>query len=177
MSFSEATKWHLAEEHEGSEQLHFVIGEEALPWDDLFYRDTDELVIEGHGFRVDGKRIAAKAVLIRREMVQIGEEKWGIEGLKSLEGKAVRVSIPREAMGMGDPHLLGMIGAFLGWPATIFVIFSSSLYAIVAAVVARVGFGKALPYGPFLALGAATWLLGGWRAWEWYFEGLRRLGQ
>lgn len=172
MEFDEPAIWKLQEGHEDSQQLHWILGKEAYSWDDLFFRSTDELVIDGHGFRVDGKRQPAKQIRIRRDDFSIGDQKWTIEDLKSLEGKATSVSIPREAMGMGDPHLLGMIGAFLGWPSVIFVIFTSCIYAISAAIVAKVGFGRPLPYGPFLALGALTWVFGGWSLWLAYFQSI-----
>lgn len=170
LTFKEAIPWKLQEGHGESEQLHWIIENEIHSWDDLFYRSTDELVITGHGFRVDGHRVPGKEILIRRDDFIIGERKWSIESLKSLTGKATAASIPREAMGMGDPHLLGMIGAFLGWPAVLFTVFVSSIYALVAALVTRVGFGKPLPFGPFLALAALTWVFGGWKLWEAYFQ-------
>ncbi|MDA7515894.1 A24 family peptidase, partial [Akkermansiaceae bacterium] len=170
LNFKEAALWRLQEGYEDDEQLYFVIGKEPHSWDELFYRPTDRLVIQGHGFKVDGKRRPAKELRIGRDDLEIGGETWKITDLKSLEGKATNVIIPREAMGMGDPHLLGMIGAFLGWPAVVFVIFMSCISAIMAALVARVGFGKPLPYGPFLAFGALVWIFGGFRGWIWYFE-------
>lgn len=173
LGFDKAVAWRLQEGHEDSSQLHFLIGEQAFSWDDLFYRDSDCLRIEGQGFRIDGKRQGGKEMEIRRNEVRVGEKTWGIEGLRSLEGSATRVVVPREAMGMGDPHLLGMIGAFLGWPAVVFVVFSSCLYAILAALVARIGFGRPLPYGPFLALGALSWMTGGWKLWNWYYEAIQ----
>lgn len=169
LEFSEATLWRLQEGHEGNPQLHFLVGDRAFSWDDLFYRASDRLVVEGHGVHLDGKRQSGKELVITRDQVQIGQETWEIESLSSLGGKATRVVVPREAMGMGDPHLLGMIGAFLGWPAVLFVVLSSSIFAIVAALVARIGFGRPLPYGPFLAAGALAWVAGGWRIWSWYF--------
>ncbi len=170
IELEEATRWKLQEGFEDSEQLHWLIEDEAYSWDDLFFRESDVLQITGHGFKVDGKRVVGKEVLIRRDDFSIGEKIWTIEALKSLEGKATRVVVPREAMGMGDPHLLGMIGAFLGWPAVCFVIFASSLYGIAVGLLARVGFGKPLPFGPFLAAGALTWVFGGWRLWKLYWE-------
>ena len=170
VSLDKECSWKLQEGWEDSPQLHWVMDGEGYSWDDLFFRDSDELFIEGSEFRVDGKSVAGKELTMNRDGFSIGEKQWGIEKLKSLEGKATSVVIPREAMGMGDPHLLGMIGAFLGWPAVFFTIFVSSLYAIVAAVISRVGFGKPLPYGPFLALAALTWLFGGWKLWVWYFQ-------
>lgn len=43
----------------------------------------------------------------------------------------------REAMGMGDVHILGMAGLWLGWRAMPFVILASSIQALVAAGVTR----------------------------------------
>ena len=172
VTLEDAQSWKLQEGWGDNPQLHWVMGEEAYSWDDLFFRDSDELIVDGHGFEVDGKKIKGKQVILKGDGFAIGEKRWSIEKLKSLEGKATSVVIPREAMGMGDPHLLGMIGAFLGWPAVFFTIFISSIYAIFAAVVARVGFGKPLPYGPFLALAALTWVFGGSDLWVWYFQAL-----
>jgi leader peptidase (prepilin peptidase)/N-methyltransferase len=65
-----------------------------------------------------------------------------------------------------------MVGAFFGASGVLFTLFSSSVFAIIAALIGRVGFGKPLPYGPFLAMGAVTWMFGAWRLWEWYLDAL-----
>ncbi|MGJ8694732.1 MAG: prepilin peptidase [Verrucomicrobiaceae bacterium] len=171
--FDKPLPWSVVEGHGDDPQIHFMLEEDPHSWDELFFRDSDELIVTGHSFKVDGQRVAGKELILHRDFFTVGSERWEMEALKSLEGKAEQVVIPREAMGNGDPHLLGMIGAFLGWQAVLFTIFASSIYAIVAAIVARVGFGKPLPYGPFLALGAVTWLFGGWKWWVVYFEALR----
>ena len=168
LEFEKPEDWKLQEGAEDDPQLQFVIGKESFSWDDLLYRKSDCLRIEGHGFRVDGKKLEGRSMEIRRDEVSVGEKIWKIEMLKSLEGQATKAVIPREAMGMGDPHLLGMIGAFLGWPAVVFVVLSSCFYAILTALVGRIGFGRPLPFGPFLALGALTWVFGGWKLWIWY---------
>lgn len=172
-SFDVSLAWSVVEGHGDDPQVQFMLDGEPNSWDELFYRDSDEMLVRGHSFKVDGKCVAGKELVLKKTFFTIGEESWEIEKLKSLEGKADEVVIPREAMGSGDPHLLGMIGAFLGWEAVLFTIFASSIYAIIAAIVARVGFGKPLPYGPFLALGALTWLFGGWKLWSLYFEALQ----
>lgn len=171
--FDEPLTWRVVERHGDDPQVHFMLDDEPNSWDELFYRDSDELLIRGHSFKVDGKHVAGKELILKRNFLTIGKDRWEMEDIKSLEGKAEGVVIPREAMGSGDPHLLGMIGAFLGWEAVLFTIFASSVYAIIAAIITRVGFGKPLPYGPFLALGAVTWLFGGWKLWNLYFEAIQ----
>jgi leader peptidase (prepilin peptidase) / N-methyltransferase len=68
----------------------------------------------------------------------------------------------REGMGGGDIKLLAMIGAFLGWQALPFVIFSSSLTGSIVGIGAmirqRKGGQTVIPYGPFLALGGLLYL-------------------
>ena len=69
----------------------------------------------------------------------------------------------REGMGGGDIKLLAMIGAFLGWQSLLYVVFSSSLAGALVGVVAMFKQGKKgqtrIPYGPFLALSAMSYLL------------------
>jgi leader peptidase (prepilin peptidase)/N-methyltransferase len=82
----------------------------------------------------------------------------------------------KEAMGMGDVKLLAAIGAFLGWKATLFVVFLSSLLGGVAGLVLVVGkrkeWGSRLPYGPYIALAAVQWLFWGPTAVLWYLRSL-----
>ena len=69
----------------------------------------------------------------------------------------------REGMGGGDIKLLAMIGAFLGWQSLPYVLFASSLTGSLVGMVAMVRQGKGgqtrVPFGPFLALGAISYLL------------------
>jgi leader peptidase (prepilin peptidase)/N-methyltransferase len=78
----------------------------------------------------------------------------------------------REGMGFGDVKLLAMIGAFLGWKSVILTILLSSLVGSLAGIILILIKGKdfkyAIPYGPFLSLGAAISLFYGERVIAWY---------
>jgi leader peptidase (prepilin peptidase)/N-methyltransferase len=69
----------------------------------------------------------------------------------------------REGMGGGDIKLLAMIGAFLGWQSLLYVIFTSSLTGSLVGIVAmfkqKKGGQTRIPFGPFLALAAISYLL------------------
>lgn len=163
-------KWYLKEPQSEDEQLQFVLGKEPLDWGEVFYRKTDRIELMGSDFKIDGKGVEGSSLILREREVEISGEVYQIEEMKSLEGKATEVVIPREAMGGGDPPFLGMIGAFLGAPAVLFTIFASSFFAIIAAILGRVGFGKPLPFGPFLALGGLSWMFGGDDLFKWYLD-------
>ena len=68
----------------------------------------------------------------------------------------------KEGMGGGDIKLLAMIGAFLGWRAIPFVLFSASVTGSIIGILWILFQGKdrnfPIPFGPFLALGA-IWVI------------------
>ncbi len=78
----------------------------------------------------------------------------------------------REGMGGGDVKLLAMIGAFLGWKAVVLTILLSSLIGSITGIVIMVLKGKdfkyAIPFGPFLSLGAVISLFYGESLIRWY---------
>lgn len=78
----------------------------------------------------------------------------------------------KEGMGGGDIKLLAMIGAFLGWEGVLFTLFTASCIGAVLGLAAVVILGKgskyALPFGPFLALGAVLYLFYGKDIIGWY---------
>jgi leader peptidase (prepilin peptidase)/N-methyltransferase len=78
----------------------------------------------------------------------------------------------REGMGGGDIKLLAMIGAFLGLPGVIYTLFASSLAGSLVGVLFmfrdKSGGGTKIPFGPFLALGAMTYVFWGPPLIHWY---------
>jgi leader peptidase (prepilin peptidase)/N-methyltransferase len=77
-----------------------------------------------------------------------------------------------EGLGMGDVKMLGMIGAFLGWKLALVTLMmaslAGSLVGLVLIVSRRGGMKYALPFGTFLALGAAAAATVGSSALSWY---------
>ena len=173
IEFDEEVEWKVCEPEEEDRPLLFVIDGEENEWWDMFYRPSDRLLIDAAGVKVDGEKIGDGLVTVREGSVELPDGRTvDMEHIASLSGRTRRVTIPREAMGMGDVHLMGMIGAFFGWAGVFFSLFSACVFAIAAAVVGRIGFGVRLPFGPFLALGALVWMFGGWQIWQWYLETL-----
>ena len=86
----------------------------------------------------------------------------------------------KEALGFGDVKLIGAVGAFFGPWAALFTVILSSVVGSVAGVAlmvrgrAKLGGFTAVPYGPFLAIGALVWMYWGPALLGWY---LRLLAQ
>ncbi|GAB4170320.1 MAG: A24 family peptidase [Geothermobacteraceae bacterium] len=80
----------------------------------------------------------------------------------------------KEGMGGGDIKLLAMIGAFLGWQAVLPVVLFASLSGTLVGVPLMLAKGEggklALPFGPFLALGALVQLFWGREIFSWYLS-------
>ena len=78
----------------------------------------------------------------------------------------------REGMGGGDVKLLAMIGAFLGWKAIILTIlfgsFIGSITGILIILLKGKDFKYAIPFGPFLSMGAVFSLFYGEKIIQWY---------
>ncbi|WP_432468942.1 prepilin peptidase [Agarivorans sp. Z349TD_8] len=80
----------------------------------------------------------------------------------------------KEGMGYGDFKLLAMIGAWFGWQALPLTILLSSLIGAGIGI-ALILFGrhqqqKPIPFGPYLAIAAVTYLFFGQSIQDWYFN-------
>jgi leader peptidase (prepilin peptidase)/N-methyltransferase len=79
-----------------------------------------------------------------------------------------------EGMGGGDIKLLAWIGAVLGWTSIPFVVLGSSIIGSVVGLVlaarSEAGLKSVIPFGPYLALAAIVYLLGGAAIGDWYIS-------
>lgn len=85
-----------------------------------------------------------------------------------------RVLLKKDAMGFGDVKLMGALGAFLGPESVVFITFMSSLVGAVVGIT-FIAMGKRdlqtrIPFGPYIALAAIIWILGGSGLWDAYAE-------
>ncbi len=90
---------------------------------------------------------------------------WGYQKLRRQDG-----------LGGGDIKLLAMIGAFIGWKGVLFTIFFSSVVGaavgLIVMVRSRRGLAARLPFGPFLSLGAISYVFWGEKLTAWYLGAL-----
>jgi len=80
--------------------------------------------------------------------------------------------LSRGGMGLGDVKLVAMIGAFLGWQLALLTILAAAISGSLVGVAMMVFQGKgrktAVPFGPFLSLGAVVSLAWGPQILRWY---------
>jgi leader peptidase (prepilin peptidase)/N-methyltransferase len=85
----------------------------------------------------------------------------------------------REAMGLGDATLMGVVGAFVGWRATILAFFLAPFFGLAHALwkLVRLGVLKLqgrqstqldheMPFGPYLSMASAFTIL----SWPWLWK-------
>lgn len=84
----------------------------------------------------------------------------------------------REAMGLGDVKLLAAIGAFFGpWGAVFVLAISSLIGSLIGLIIIfqrRRAVGMRMPYGPFIALAALVWMMGGDLWMDRYIDNLKQ---
>ncbi len=82
----------------------------------------------------------------------------------------------KEGMGGGDIKLLAMIGAFVGWKGVLVVIFIASATGALAGtllmIMAHKNLKYAVPFGPFLSIGAMLYVFKGPDLIAWYYRAM-----
>ena len=86
-----------------------------------------------------------------------------------LVGLVGKLAFKEEAMGGGDIKMMAMVGAFLGWQGVLLTIFLGAVFGTAIFLpLALVGKKKLVPFGVFLAVGAAVTFVLGPAIIEWY---------
>ncbi len=152
-----------------------VLPDREIPFEELFYRKSDTIVFEAKGVELVDRCYPAATVQLSPERLLIGEEVLNPEQVPYLEAVANEMILPREAMGFGDVKFMGAIGAFLGWQATVFSLMISSLIGafvgLLFIALRKQEWSSRIPYGPYIAVAAVTWMFGGHRLLEWWLSG------
>ena len=98
-------------------------------------------------------------------------------GILYLVAFAYSLLTKKEGMGGGDIKLLAMIGALIGWKGVFFTIFVSSAVGTISGMLimlmTRQSMKLAVPFGPFLAIGAITYIFFGSQLLAFYFNMFR----
>jgi leader peptidase (prepilin peptidase) / N-methyltransferase len=150
----------------------FVVGTEESLWSEYFAREKDRLLLHCDEVRIDDREYGGVTLTFRYDRVNAEGHVLMLDDVTHISGVTRALVIPREAMGRGDLKFLAAIGAFLGWRAVLFSLFAGSLLGsiigLVTLVVGKPVWSAKLPFGPYLAFGALTWMFFGYVLLHWY---------
>ena len=150
----------------------FVVGTEESLWSEYFAREKDRLLLHCDEVRIDDRELGNVTLNFRYDRVNADGHVLMLDDLTHISGVTRELVIPREAMGRGDLKFLAAIGAFLGWRAVLFSLFAGSLLGsvigLVTLIVGKPVWSAKLPFGPYLAFGALTWMFFGEVVLHWY---------
>ena len=158
-TFDTPQNWVLHQAADG-EDVELLIGRERLLWSDLFMETSN--------------RFTLQAATVAQHAPETGELVFAVESLTLPDGSRLMLeehdelsgtcrgyAARKEAMGSGDAWLALAIGALCGWQGVVFALVGGSIIGIGAALVARIGRGTPMPFGPALIAAALIWLFYG----------------
>jgi leader peptidase (prepilin peptidase) / N-methyltransferase len=146
-------------------ETHLYFSGKEIPYEDLFYRKSDVIVLQARTVELVDRGYENVLVRLSPSSLEIGGEKLNPDDVPCMECVSAEITLPREAMGLGDVKFMGAIGAFTGWTGTIFSLAVSSLIGAAVGMVLilmhRREWSSRMPYGPYIALAAAVWIFFG----------------
>ena len=150
----------------------FVVGSEQSLWSDHFAREKDRLLLQCNEAKIDNHTYGNTTLDFHHDRVAVEGNEFVLDNVTEISGVVCELQIPREAMGRGDLKFLAAIGAFLGWRAVLFSLFAGSLLGsivgLITLVVGKRVWSAKLPFGPYLAFGALSWMFFGDAFLRWY---------
>ena len=148
------------------------IGEEETPYEDIFYRPSDEIRLQAKRIRAMGKTWENVDFRLSQSRLLIGQESFDPEKVTEVTVITDCLELPREAMGFGDVKFIGAIGAFLGWKGAVFALMASSvvgaLIGLLLIAFRKHEWSSKIPYGPYIALAATVWIFTGPELLTWW---------
>ena len=147
----------------GETSLH--LPDKEISYEELFYRKSDVIVLKASRVELVDRGYKDATVRLSPTTLEIGEEKINPDDVAYLEAVSSEITLPREAMGLGDVKFMAAIGAFIGWQGAVFSLMVSSIIGaavgIALILLRKREWSSRMPYGPYIALAAVIWLFGG----------------
>jgi leader peptidase (prepilin peptidase)/N-methyltransferase len=151
-----------------------LVGEERSTWSEHFTREKDLLILLCDEAKIDDRGFGTADLKFHYDRVQVGDCELKLDEVNEISGIVRALQIPREAMGRGDLKFLAAIGAFLGWRGVLFSVFAGSvvgsIVGIATLLIGKRVWSAKLPFGPYLAFGALTWVFFGESLVGWYLS-------
>ena len=155
-------------------ETSMLLPNQEILYEDLFYRRSDSIQFQAERVELIDRCYQGVMVRLTPAALQIGNDSFDPETMNYLEAVTERVSVPREAMGLGDVKFMAAIGAFVGWQGAIFsLMFSAiigSLVGVTLIALKKQEWSSRLPYGPYIALAATVWIFGGKQLTAWWLQ-------
>jgi leader peptidase (prepilin peptidase)/N-methyltransferase len=147
-----------------------IFSDQEIAYEEVFYRKSDTIKLKASLLELCDRCYKDVWVRLSPTKLLIGDDAFNPDDIPFMEATTELLIVPREAMGLGDVKFMAAIGAFLGWQAVIFSLGVSSMIGSVVGLTLiatkRLGKGRPLQYGPYIAVAAAIWVFGGHRWWE-----------
>jgi leader peptidase (prepilin peptidase)/N-methyltransferase len=147
---------------------------QQVPYEEIFYRRSDTIVFEAQTVELIDRCYRNAPVRISPVKARIAEDEFNPEDLVHLEATTREITVPREAMGLGDVKFMAAIGSFLGWQGALFSLMVSAIIGSMAGValilLKKREWASRLPYGPYIALAATVWIFGGRQLAAWWLR-------
>ena len=142
-----------------------VLPDKEIPYEEIFYRQSDTIVLQARSVELVDRCYRDAKVRLSPSQLWIGDEKISPDDIAHMEAVCGEVTLPREAMGLGDVKFMAAIGAFIGWKGAVFSLLASSVIGAAAGTILILArkreLSSRMPYGPYIALAAVLWLFGG----------------
>ena len=158
-AFDAPQEWVLHQAADG-EDVELIIGGERLLWSELFLETSNRFTLVA-GTESTHESGAGELVFTVDSLTLPDGTRLALEEHEELRGTCRGYAARKEAMGSGDAWLALAIGALCGWQGVVFALVGGSFIGIAAAIVARIGRGTPMPFGPALIAAAVIWLFWG----------------
>lgn len=158
-AFDAPQEWVLRQAADG-EDVELLVGGERLLWSDLFMESRNRFTLKA-ATESNRKTEAGELVFAVDSLTLPDGSRLLLEEHEELRGTCRGYAARKEAMGSGDAWLALAIGALCGWQGVVFALVGGSFIGLAAALVARVGRGTPMPFGPALITAAFIWLFYG----------------
>ena len=158
-AFDTPQSWTLHQAADG-EDVELIIGSERLLWSDLFMETSNHFTLQAATVAEHAPETGELVFTVDSLTLPDGTRLM-LEEHDELSGTCRGYAARKEAMGSGDAWLALAIGALCGWQGVVFALVGGSIIGIGAALVARIGRGTPMPFGPALIAAALIWLFYG----------------
>jgi leader peptidase (prepilin peptidase)/N-methyltransferase len=146
-------------------ETSLCLPDQEISYEEFFYRPSDAIVFRARILELVDRSYQNVNVRLSPAALKIGDEEFNPEDVRHLEATCSELTVPREAMGLGDVKFMAAIGAFIGWQGALFSLMASSLIGSVVGIVLILArkreWSSRMPYGPYIAAAAAIWVFGG----------------